>query len=97
MTSLYVDTTGLSEQGKFRVKQGMIAGYMEMQQFCAERLRTAEPYTDTRVCAELLDLCNDRLRQLNDGTVPGSLEVTVREATDDGAEQHAGDGQQSEG
>lgn len=90
MTSPYLDTTGLSEQGKFRVKQGMIAAYMEMQQFCMERLRQSAPYTDTRVCSELLALCNDRLMLLNDGTVPGSLEVTVTEVTDDGAEQHKG-------
>lgn len=97
MTSPYLDTTGLSEQGKFRVKQGMIAAYMEMQQFCMERLRTAARYTDTRVASELLDLCNDRMRLLNDGTVSGSLEVTVVEVAKDGAEQHEGQRQQPEG
>lgn len=92
-----LDTSGLSEQGKFRVKQGMIAAYMDLQQFCMDRLRDAPPYTDTRVASELLDLCNDRLMLLNDGTVTGSLEVTVVEVTEDGAEQRPGDGQQPEG
>lgn len=92
-----LDTSGLSEQGKFRVKQGMLAAYMEMQQFCAERLRDAAPYTDTRVAAELLDLCNDRLMLLNDGTPTGSLEVTVVEVAGDGAEQHEGQREQPEG
>lgn len=97
MTSPYFDTTGLSTQERFRVKQGMLAAYMEMQQFCQERLRSAPQYTDTRVCSELLSLTNDRLMLLNDGTVTGSLEVTVTEVASDGAEQHEGHGQQPQG
>lgn len=68
---------GLDEGGLLGHKNGMIAAYLDMQQAAMDRLRAAPRYTDTRVASEMLDLCNDRLAALNDGTVPGSLKVTV--------------------